>query len=312
MTTEEGIQIEQKDGKANIIMDMSMFDVFELCQCRYDYRHNHNRGLPIEQKAKALDMGGLAHEGLEQYFNALKRQEPYSDRMQKCLMKIRQVSSDPSISNSDPDEVNLVLNAVEESCDFWRYEDEQLIVHEVERAFAYVLYEDEFVRIIITGKIDLLVDKPSLGHSAGYTNLPIDHKTFKREFEVPRLSNQFMNYCSATGSNYLIVNRIGLHDPEAKKPKPADEKFKRIPLSYDPFILAEWRENVKNVILDEYLSCLATGRWKMNFTGCLAFNRKCEYYEICETSGIEDKMRKLEDRFVPVSPWDVTSKFTKG
>lgn len=256
-------------------------------------------------------MGGLAHEGLEQYFLGLKRGQSYSDRMHACLMKIRQVSSDPEVSNSDPDEVNRVLSAVEESCDYWRFEDEQLQILEVERAFAYILYEDDFVRIIITGKIDLLVNKPALGLSAGYMNLPIDHKTFKRDTEVPDLSNQFMNYTSAVGSNYLIVNRIGLHDPDAKKPKPAEEKFKRVPISYDPFQLAEWKENIKNVILDEYLQCLATGRWNMRFTGCLAFNRKCDYYEICKTSGTEDKQRKLEDSFIPVSPWDVTSSFKK-
>ena len=309
--TEDGIVIEQSSGKTNIILDMSKWDLFELCKARYNMRYNMNRSVPISQKSSALDSGGLAHEGLQVYFEGIKKNIHYNDRMQACLQRMRLVSSDLDQCALSEDETKRVISAVEESCDYWRFEDEQMEILEVERAFAYVLYEDEFVRIIISGKIDILVNIKGVGHSSSYTNLPIDHKTYSREFEVPRLSNQFMNYCVATNSNYLIVNRIGLHDPEAKKPKPADEKFKRIPLSYDPLILDDWKKNIAEGIIHEYLDCVSRQRWRMNTTSCFSWNRKCEFYEVCETSGEENKLYKLNSDFIIASPWDVTAKLKK-
>lgn len=312
--TKEGIIIERTSGseKVNIILDMSKWDLFEVCKARYNMRYNMNKAIPITQKSSALDSGGLAHEGLEQYFLGIKKNIHYNDRMQNCLARMRLISSDPDQCNLSEEDAKRVISAVEESCDFWRFEDEQMEILEVERAFAYVLYEDDYVRIIISGKIDLLVNIRGIGRAASYSNLPIDHKTYSRDFEVPRLSNQFQNYAVATNSNYLVVNRIGLHDPQAKNPKSPEEKFKRVPLSYDPFILEEWKQNIISGILHEYLDCVSRQDWRMNFTSCYSWNRKCEYYEICETSGADNKAYKLESQFATVSPWDVTARLKKS
>lgn len=308
----DGITIEkQKDGKVNIILDMSMWDLFETCPYRYNVRHNMNRSVPISQKAEALDGGSLAHEGLEVYYQMLKEGHKYTDRMDKAYMRMRAYSSDPDQCNLNIEDCKRIMGAVEESCDYWRFEDEMMVIHEVERAFAYILFEDEYVRIIISGKIDVLVDKPALGRNAGYINLPIDHKTYKKDFEVLRLSNQFMNYCVATGSQYLYVNRIGLHDPEAKKPKPTEEKMLRVPVSYDQGLLEQFKRNLISGILNDYLRCVSSGEWRMDFTSCFKFNRKCEVYEVCETSDPVDKAAKLEQGFILASPWDVTARLKK-
>lgn len=244
-------------------------------------------------------MGTLAHEGLEVYFNGIKKGIHYNDRMQATLMKIREVGSDPENSNANPDDVNLVLNAVEESCDLWRAEDENLIIHAVESPFDYLLYEDEYVRIIISGKIDLLCDIPPLGRNAGYSNIPFDHKTYGREFPTYRLSNQFTNYVIATDSNYLIVNKIGLQ----KTLKP-EEKHKRIPLSYDPLVKQQWKDNIIAMVLQEYVTCVTENKWTMNFTSCYKFNRLCEYYEVCDSSGEDAKLFKLSNNYIEAEPYD--------
>jgi hypothetical protein len=307
----DGITIERKNDKVNIILDMSMWDLFELCKARYHYRHGLNRAVPITKKSQSLDAGSVAHEGLDVYFNGIKKNLHYNDRMQQTLMKMRQISSDPDLCNLDLEEVNRVMKAVEESCDFWRHEDEYFEVLEVERAFAYVLYEDDYVRIIISGKIDLLINKAGIGNNATYKMMPVDHKTFSRDFEVPRLSNQFMNYCTATNSLFLLVNRIGLHDPDAKKPKPAEERFQRVILSYDADVLNQFKRNLTSGILTEYLTCVSENQWRMNFTSCYSYHRKCEYYEICETANEEERNRKLTSDFILASPWDVTAKLKK-
>jgi len=295
-------------AKANIILDASKIDLFETCPARYNFRYNHNKTLPLVQKASALDKGTLAHEGLAVYFAALANEKHYDDRMQATLMKIREFSSNPDISNVDPHEVETILSAVEQSCDYWRAEDENCLeVLAVETPFAYVLFEDDSVRIIISGKIDLLVNFKGIGRNASYQNLPIDHKTFSRDSVVHRKSNQFINYCNAVGSNYIVINRIGL----AKTTK-AEDKFKRLPLSYDPIYIADWRENLIKMLLNEYLTCIASGAWVEKPTSCNKFNRLCEYYSICDSSGQDSKDNKLETEYVDGEVWDVTKGLVLG
>src|SRR5258708_39574560 len=107
-----------KPAKLNIILDASKIDLFETCPKRYFFRHIANKGLPIAYKAKSLDLGSLAHEGLAVYFKLLSEQVHYNDRMQAALMKIREISSDASVSNSEPEEVSTILSAIEQSCDY--------------------------------------------------------------------------------------------------------------------------------------------------------------------------------------------------
>jgi hypothetical protein len=296
------IDIITQSPKVNIILDASKIDLFETCPARYNFRHNHNRGLSIVHKAKALDLGTLAHEGLGVYFSMLASGEHYNDRMQACLMKIREVNSNPDESNSEPEDVLIICSAVEQSCDYWRAEDENCLeILTVETPFAYELFSDDTVRIIISGKIDLLVNFRGIGRNASYERLPIDHKTFSRDSLLLRKSNQFINYCNAVESNYIVINRIGL-----QKTKSAEDKFKRIPLSYDPIYIADWKNNLTRMILNEYLICVAEDYWPEKPTSCNKFNRLCEYYNICDSSGQDAKDNKLENEYVLQTPWDVT------
>ena len=178
--------------KVNIILDASKIDLFETCPARYNFRHNLNKTLPIIHKAKALDLGSLAHGGLEVYYKLLGSGVHYSDRMQATLMKIRELSSNPNESNSEPEEVAILLKAVEESCDYWRAEDENCLeILNVETPFAYILYEDDTIRIIISGKIDLHVNFKGIGRNSSYTGLPIDHKTYANGVSTFKISKQF-------------------------------------------------------------------------------------------------------------------------
>jgi len=291
--------------KLNIVLDASKIDSFETCPAKYNFRHNLNKIVAprqLQTKRNALDLGSLAHHGLEVYLKELAIGTHYDHRIQKSLMKIRELASDPDISNSSEDEVNEILKAIEESCDFWRSEDENCLeILAVEEVFAYELFSDNDVRIIISGKIDLIVNYNSIGRGASYKSLPFDHKTFTRESALLRKSNQFINYCNAVKSNYLIVNRIGL-----QKTKTAEERFKRLPLSYDPDYIKSWRDNLTRMILNEYLTCVAQNEWVEKPTSCNKFNRLCEYYPICDSSGEDSKIIKLETEYIDAPIWDVT------
>lgn len=295
------IEIEPAKQKVNIVLDASKIDLFETCPARYNFRHNLNKTLPLIHKAKALDLGSLAHGGLEVYYKMLGEGVNYNDRMQACLMKIRELSASQE-SNVESDELQVLLAAIEQSCDYWRAEDENsLEVLAVEQAFAYTLFEDDSIRIIITGKIDLLVNFRGIGRNSSYEGLPMDHKTFSRDSMLLRKSNQFINYCNAVKSNYIVINRIGL-----QKTLKADDKFKRLPLSYDPVYIQSWKDNLIKMILQEYIACVADQYWPEKPTSCNKFNRLCEYYSICDSSGEDTKKMKLETEYIDGEVWDVT------
>jgi hypothetical protein len=283
-------------AKVNIVMDTSMYDLFRLCECRYNYRYNLNKTLPA--KTKSLDRGTVVHLACETYYQCLKDGAKYDYAVQSALMKVKEAGVIQTDLESE--EITRIVSVMEEYFDFWRVEDQNFQIVSVEQPFLYVLYEDDDVRIHMAGKIDLIYSDNK------YTNMPVDHKSFDRSYEVGRLGNQFKNYCRATGSYFLLVNKIGFQ----KTLKP-HEKYLRVPVSYDPFILDDWRDNVVKVIF-HYLECAARNSWPMNETSCDKFNRRCEYYDVCDSSGQEAKLYKLNSNYITVEPWDVSKVLRKS
>lgn len=283
-------------SKVNIVMDMSQYDMFLLCPQRYHNRYNLNKTLP--QKAKQLDRGTIVHIGCEVYYQALKDGSQYQDAVTAALSKIREAGV--TVSDLEPEDVNRTLDVMEEYFDYWRVADQSFQIVDVEKAFIYLLHEDDEVRIHLAGKIDLVVSDNR------YVNEPWDHKSYDRDSEVHRMPNQFKNYANALKSNFLTVNRIGFQ----KTLKP-HEKFKRPRLSYDPLILEQWKQNVvKNIF--HYLTCVAENSWPTNETSCDKYNRRCEYFTPCDSSGIEAKMYKLNADYITVEPWDVSKVLRKA
>jgi len=276
-------------NKVNVVLDASMLDLFMLCEARFNYRHNLLREPPI--KAKPLDRGSVVHSALERYYSLLKDKVPFDTAANEMVTTARSAGNE---SELEPAVVSRIITVLSENIEFWRNADARFEILIVEQPFSYELHSDDDVRIIMTGKIDLMVN------SEGYTNMPVDHKSYDREYPIRRLSNQFLNYCNAVGSNFLLVNKIGFQTTL----KPV-EKYKRIPVSYDSLIIEEWKDNVVKWV-NRYLTCAATGDWSMNFTSCDKYNRACEYLEVCESSGREAKEYKLTANFKTGTPWDVS------
>ena len=286
------------DTKINVILDATSLDTFLTCPAKYSFRFINNK-VP-ELKPTALDRGTLGHIGFEYYYKALQNKDDFDHAVQVGVDNLRfTLASDES--DLDPEEGAAVITAFTESCSKWRHLDEQLEIIEVEKSFSRVLYEDKYCRIIYIGKIDLLVN-----HPVGFPFLPdtkfipYDHKTYSRDSELLRTANQFSGYAWATDSSYLIVNRVGLQ----KSLKP-DVKHKRIPLSYDPLFLDEWKDNTVT-ILKHFIECSLDNNWPRYTTSCMAYNRKCEYHEICNSSGQEAKTCKLS-MMRSCEPWDVSA-----
>lgn len=284
-------------SKVNIVFDMTKYDLFQLCEARFNYRHNLNIGKP--GKSMRLDRGSLIHVGCEVYYQALKEHKHYDDAVGMALSKIREagvISTD-----LDNEVINRVIDVMEEYFDYWRVADQGYEIIAVEQPFMYLLFENDDVRIYLAGKIDLVTSDNK------YTNMPTDHKSTERNYEQGRMVNQFKCYCVITDSNYLTVDKIGLQ----KTLKP-HEKYKRIMLTYDPLYLEEWKKNVIHVLMNRYLNCVADNVWSMNETSCDKYNRQCEYYEICDSSGLPAKNYKINSEYVQTEPWDVTKAMMKS
>lgn len=284
-------------SKVNIVFDMSKYDLFRLCEARYNYRHNILIGKP--GKPQQMERGTVCHAGNEVYYQGLKDGLGYDAAVGMALSKIREAGV--VTTDLDNDIINRCVDVMEEYYDYWRIADQSFEIIEVEQPFMFELFTNDEVRILLTGKIDLITSDNK------YQNEPMDHKTYDRSYEVGRMINQFKCYCVATGSNYLTVNKIGFQ----KTLKP-HEKFLRPKLTYDRTILEEWKENVINVIMNHYLACVADNKWPMNETSCEKFNRRCEFYDICDASGLPAKNWKINSDYVKVEPWDVTKVMKKS
>lgn len=291
----EEVTIESgESGKLNIVMDISQFDTFRLCEQKYQYRYLMNKH-PAE-KAKALERGTLVHLAAETYYELLKSQTPFEDAKIAALSAVRTAGV---TSELDVDDILRVNEVMDEYFEFWRVADQGFEIVEVEKPFIYQFHETDVWRLFLTGKIDLIISDNR------YTNLPVDHKSYDRSYPTGRMSNQFKNYCYALNSNYLLVNKIGFQ--ETVKP---DKKYVRVPLSYDHQYFELWKKSMIRSV-EHYVDCIVSDEWPMNETSCDKFNRRCEYYDVCDSSNQESKDFKLASLFINGEPWDVTKNLKK-
>jgi hypothetical protein len=272
----------------DIVLDATMLDTFVSCPQKFDLRFNKNKTSPA--KATPLDKGDLIHKGNEEYYKMLSIGESFSKALEAAINGYNVATID---SELEPGDVTFLRKVMIENLTYWKDTDARLEVLGIEEPIAYQLHEDENLRITMIGKIDLLVRDPKLGV------IPMDHKTYSRDFPVHRKTNQFCNYANAMNSSYLMVNRIGLQTS-----LPPEKKHRRLPLSYDPLFLQQWKQNVIKWAYF-YVQCAADNSWPLNDTSCDKYMRLCEYYPVCDSSGQEAKTYKLNVDFKTSEKWDV-------
>lgn len=287
----------------NLVLDTSLLDLYQLCAYKYNIRQNKLK-VPASE-AVALDRGTIIHAGKEAYFKELKTSHDWNKALQAQSEAVQFAGAKSSVIMVANSEEHISVGFIDESLKreslHHRLDDLNMEILEVESPFMYVLFEDkEFnngqgIKFVVIGKIDLLINWKT------YKMAPMDHKSHERDYGPPsRFRNQFINYAYALQSYYLFVNRIGL-----QKTLKDNERFKRVPLSYDPVYFQQWKENTIAWFW-KYYESITENQWLQNLTSCDKFNRACEYLPICDTSGESNKVYKLNVSFADGKKWDVS------
>jgi hypothetical protein len=279
------ITVESKKSQVNIVLDSSVMNTFEKCPTLMKYQYVDNLRFK-GGKSKYLDKGDLLHIPLRHYY----RQKQIGTEWEKCVEIAvgKMMKYGAKFIGLSDDDIKDVLTGFMSYAEFYRFERWTII--EVERPFRIILYEDNDLRIIIQGRIDLLVD-------TGQIIMPVDHKSESRRSEAMALSNQFMGYAYAAKSNNIMVNKIGFQTSLK-----AEEKYYRTLLSYDDDNLVEWREEFIFKVR-ELINYAEIDFFPHRYTSCQDKYGKCVMHEICHTPRVAREM-KLMSQFEVVEPWD--------
>ena len=263
----------------NIKISPSGLNSIQTC-FRYSY---FNRVLgyynPSDDKDIPLTRGSLIHEVLEVYYNNIIAEKSPLINIRECIVLAKEKLS---VLDWDEETKNQTITTLVEY--FGHYQNDSYKPLSVETPFSYELYEDENVKILLEGKIDLIMERDQGEEKIRYV---LDHKSRGRDTTPILLQNQYMAYALATGIPNVIDNQIGTQ----KSLKPMD-KFKRRILTYSPEQLEEFAEWAIFWVLT-FDAAIQTNHYPPNYSSC----HYCSFSPVCE-SNKEFRQEKLERFFV--------------
>lgn len=264
------------------IITISPTALNSLQSCLYQYHLGHLEGWrPTGEKDKKLEKGSFIHYLLEIYYKGI-RADITINRQQLSEVVIE-------IGRAKSLEYSLEATEIETLIDVFRlyvvtYKGESFTPLAIEEPFSVELYDDEKVKILFEGKLDLIIEDSGI-------RMLTDHKTeaSHKQF-VNQLDNQFIGYCYATGINTMVVNQITL----TKTPQ-----FHRQPLSYSKKFLEEWKNTTIEWILTG-LHYIENKNFPQNFRSCYF----CYFKEVCKQD-FENHQGVLEQLYVKKAPYDI-------
>jgi hypothetical protein len=282
-------------SKQVLMIDSQLLNIFQECPAKFYY--NFILNVRPLFKPEAFDKGDLLHHMLKFHYKQIKHNQlcqannlsadgvkiiPYNEITKTCIKK-----AEKHLLKLDLD-VGLgqeIIKVYEQYAEYYKNESWQIL--EVEKPFAKVIFEDETLKIVYVGIIDLLT------HVA-----IVDHKSSSRRGQTSGLSNQFMGYAWAFNLHNVVINKVGLQ----KTLKP-EEKFERPTKSYPAAIIEEWKNNTINVAktMFVYINNIPDMMNKRNYTSCDKYSG-CIFQEVCETTP-EAREFKISQKYQIGESW---------
>jgi hypothetical protein len=272
----------EEEKWTNVQLDSQILSSFMACPQKMDYVFNRHL-IPIGGVAPAFEKGQLAHIGLHNYWKKRIEIGDYQAAAKAALEKAKEESLKfKNLSSDDSLEVYMTL------IDFFKFiQNSSWIPIATEQPFKFVAYEDPILRlrIILTGRIDLIVRTPQV------KILPIDSKSESERWFHSQMSNQFKIYALACKSNILGVQRIGFQ----KTLKDA-EKFKLELIPFDPDVLEEFRTITLPHFVKQLLIAQEEKFYPMNTTNCVHGHFKCQFSDGMDHKGICNVSRAVREQ----------------
>jgi PD-(D/E)XK nuclease superfamily len=275
--------------KLNFTFSPSSLNEMQLCWRRFYYYRKYE---PVLTRSGSLDKGTLVHTCLEIYYSNMGI--PESLRVTKAINDARVQALETALPVED---IEKVLEACREYFAYRSVDNFKILG--VEQPFSKIFYEDDDIRIILEGKVDLFLTDERIGRSLLY-----DHKYQERKTEPLSLRNQNLAYCYGLNQKEIWLNIVG--GQTSLKPH---EKFKRYPFDYTDAQLKEWYDNTLTTLEDyfrvwkkaENLRLIGqdeTAAYPMNLTSCDKF-RGCTYAKLICSSDPETRQIKLDTFYKP-------------
>lgn len=246
---------------------------------RYSYYHRV-LGYDPPGENENFVRGNIIHSMLELYYNNVIAGKVLIENIKESITLLKELLSK---TNIDQEDKQAITNSAMEYFGF--YANDLYKPLKVETPFSYELYEDENVKILLEGKLDLVTEREQGdGEKLSYV---FDHKSRKKDSTPSLLQNQYQAYALATGIPNVVDNQFGLQTSK----KPAD-KFKRRVYSYTKEQLDEFAEwSIYWVLMFD--TAIQRNHFPPNYTSCYS----CDFAGVCE-SNKEFRQEKLERFFV--------------
>ncbi len=247
--------------KRTITFSAHSLDLF-TCLRKYNYTSVLRRR-PLTH-SEPLEKGDLVHHLMERFYRGLMDGLTRPAAIENAIVSARQhcIALDIPIETCE-----MVISRFIQYCAM--YENDGWVPIAVEEPFSKLFYEDENVRLLSEGRIDLAIRIPSMGDMV----IPVDHKSESRRYEMSILSNQFFILADAFESSQVIRNGFGLQKSYGPK-----EWFHRQVLPYDRSTIEDWKKWTVGLVLEADAKIQA-GLYPPNYSLCF----RCDYKPVCST-----------------------------
>lgn len=274
-----------------VVADSQLVSSLQRCAARTNFYFENDLRSP--EPALALQRGILIHHFLAHMYRSRLKSGNRKDFLTCASEALELTKPETAKTELNEIDINNVFRSLSQYVEMYKFEP--LEVKFVEEPFALELYksEEEDLRIIYVGVIDLIA-APMGGEDKVY-----DHKSQSRRSDFLALDDQFEGYANATNQNMLTVNVIGLQTTVDPK-----EKMRRIPLSYTPFLLDRWKKHVIYWI-KQYIVYKYNNEWPENHQGCNKF-QLCEFYPVCTAASDAARAWKIKSDLMIGEKWDPT------
>lgn len=303
------METKNENPKFILALDASQISEYLTCPLKWYYDYYLRLSLPeIESKRTAPDKGTLVHLLLDWYYTAKQDGADNNDAAivaskkfilqeeTSRLFKKGVINKDGKLEMTAKELETFLVERFFAYALRWP-NDFNVPKGGIELGFSKLLYENDQVKFIVEGRIDLM-DKMNNGLMA-----VVDHKTQERAVNLYGHKIQFKTYAWAANVNYAWVNYFRL-----QKKYEEGNTFRRELIYFTPAELQDWAIRMEAVFWEIYNMLQDAPRlFEMNRNdaacGGAYDSNPCQFTPLCEEYNWEMKERKKTSRYITKEAW---------